>query len=109
MRVISGIAVLGFMFLLLVSAVFSAETSKNPSGETLFKENCNSCHLNGGNVVKPKEPLKKAPQLKNFKSFLTQVRKPEAPMPAFSPAKISDTQAKELYQYILDQVKTAWK
>lgn len=94
---------------LLLPAVYAAETAKASSGETLFKENCALCHPNGGNTIKPQEPLKTAAKLKNFKGFLSWVRKPEQPMPAFPPAKISDAQAKDLYHYILEQVKTAWK
>jgi cytochrome c6 len=79
------------------------------SGELLFKQNCAACHANGGNIINPKLPLKGSPVLKTFASFLSQVRKPQQPMPAFPPSTISDAQAKGLYDYILNQEKGGWK
>jgi cytochrome c6 len=75
----------------------------------LFKEQCAACHAGGGNIVNPKMPLKGAPLLKTFATFLSQIRKPQAPMPTFSPAQISDEQAKGLYDYILKQNEDGWK
>jgi cytochrome c6 len=79
------------------------------SAQQLFKENCAACHVGGGNIVNPKMPLKGAPLLKTFAAFLTQIRKPQPPMPAFPPAKISDAQARKLYDYILKQNRAGWK
>jgi uncharacterized membrane protein len=79
------------------------------AGARIFSENCKGCHPNGGNIIKPNLPLRSAPQLADLKSFASFIRAPRMPdgsagiMPAFAPAKISDPQAKELYDYI-DQV-----
>ncbi|OGP84075.1 MAG: hypothetical protein A2Z08_00505 [Deltaproteobacteria bacterium RBG_16_54_11] len=77
--------------------------------EQLFKEQCAPCHAGGGNIVNPKMPLKGAPLLTTFAAFLSQVRKPQPPMPTFSPSQISDGQAQKLYDYILKQNKDGWK
>jgi hypothetical protein len=72
----------------------------------LFSANCKGCHPNGGNIIKPSLPLRSAPQLADFKSFEGFIRDPKMPdgsagvMPAFTSAKISAQQAKELYDYI---------
>jgi cytochrome c6 len=84
-------------------------TAAPASGEQLFKENCAACHAGGGNILNPKMPLKGAPLLKTFAAFLSQIRKPQPPMTAFPPSKISDRQARKLYDYILKQNKAGWK
>jgi cytochrome c6 len=84
-------------------------TAVPSSGEQLFKENCAACHVGGGNIVNPKMPLKGAPLLKTFAAFLSQIRKPQPPMTAFPPARISEEQARKLYAYILKQNKAGWK
>ena len=63
------------------------------AGEKLFATNCNECHAGGGDILN-------APQLAEFKTFLSLLRHPPEDMPPFSPEKISDTQALKLYQYI---------
>jgi uncharacterized membrane protein len=78
-------------------------------GAEVFSANCKGCHPGGGNILKPNLPLRSAPQLAEFKTFVDFIRDPKlpdgskGPMPAFAPEKISDRQAKELYEYI-DQV-----
>jgi cytochrome c6 len=84
-------------------------TTAPASGEQMFKEQCAACHANGGNILKPNLPLKGSPDLKTFAAFLSQIRKPQPPMPAFPPAQISDQQAQKLYDYILKQEKAGWK
>ena len=84
-------------------------TTAPASGEQLFKENCVSCHVGGGNILNKQMPLKGSSDLKTFVAFLTQIRKPQQPMPSFPPSKISDKQARGLYDYILRQEKTGWK
>jgi len=76
------------------------------AGQTLFSENCASCHPNGGNVVKANLPLIGAPPLKELNTFVSFIRDPKMPdgssgvMPKFSPSQISDAQAGQLYDYI---------
>jgi len=63
------------------------------AGEKLFATNCNDCHPHGEDILN-------APQLSDFNNFCAYVRNPKGDMPPFPPEKISDTQAKKLYQYI---------
>ncbi len=75
-------------------------------GARIFRANCASCHADGGNVVAPNLPLKGSRMLADFKTFLNFIRHPEMPdgskgaMPAFTKSKISEQQAKILYQFI---------
>jgi uncharacterized membrane protein len=71
------------------------------AGQRIFLANCSSCHPHGGNVIRPQTPIHGSPKLKDLKTFMTQIRHPLPPMPAFSPSKVSDQQADELYQYIV--------
>ena len=72
-----------------------------------FTKSCSGCHAHGGNSIKPHLPLKDAPQLVNFGTFLSYIRSPKARdgsqtvMPSFSPERLSDQQAREVYQYIV--------
>jgi len=71
-----------------------------------YMKSCNSCHPQGGNIMKSNLPLKSAPQLADFKTFLAYVRNPKARdgsitvMPPFATDKIPDPQVREIYQYI---------
>jgi uncharacterized membrane protein len=80
-------------------------SSKNyPGGEKIFVANCNICHANGGNKISPKNPLRNSDGLKNLDAFISLIRHPERPMPAFTTLQISDKEAKELYDYIVNEV-----
>jgi uncharacterized membrane protein len=78
-----------------------------PVGQKIFKADCSGCHPQGGNIINPNLPLKSAPQLADFNTFLAFTRKPSRPdgskgiMPPFPPSKISDQQERELYDYIV--------
>jgi len=77
------------------------------AGAELFTTSCSACHPDGGNIFKASLPLKEAPQLTDFNTFLAYIRSPKArdgaqtSMPSFGAGKISDQQANELYQYII--------
>jgi hypothetical protein len=76
-------------------------------GAEIFRMNCVSCHAQGGNLIYPNFPLRGAPQLADFNTFLAYIRNPampdgsRGPMPAFPPQTISDEQARDLYQYLV--------
>ena len=88
---------------------FGQETAKSKTGEEEFKENCSSCHPNGGNVIKPEDTLKGSNTLKDFETFLSWIRKPVQPMPTFSASQLSEEQARQLYDYIVKASKSEWK
>jgi mono/diheme cytochrome c family protein len=84
----------------------NTQPSSNPRGAEIFYQNCSGCHPHGGNTITPNLPLRGAPQLASFHSFLEYLRRPTmpdgspGPMPSFSERQISEDQAKELYQYL---------
>lgn len=78
------------------------------SGRTVFVGHCSGCHSNGGNILYPNLPLRSAPQLASYDKFIEFVRDPKlpdgskGPMPAFTQQKLSDQQARELYNYVVN-------
>jgi uncharacterized membrane protein len=80
-------------------------SSKNyPIGEKIFIADCNICHANGGNKFSPKNPLRNSDDLKNLDTFISLIRHPEKPMPVFTALRIPDPEAKDLYDYIVNEV-----
>lgn len=77
------------------------------AGQKIFVNHCSGCHPNGGNILFPNLPLRTAPQLKSYQTFIEFLRKPtlpngsKGPMPAFTKSKLSDARAEELYSYII--------
>ncbi len=77
------------------------------TGQKIFVNHCSGCHPNGGNILFPNLPLRTAPQLKSYQTFIEFVRNPilpngsKGPMPVFTQNKLSDPQAEELYSYII--------
>lgn len=76
-------------------------------GRKIFVNHCSGCHPNGGNILFPNLPLRTAPQLKSYQTFIEFVRNPrlpngsKGPMPSFTLGKLSELQAEELYGYII--------
>jgi uncharacterized membrane protein len=81
------------------------------TGQRLFDSNCSGCHAHGGNAILPNYPLRNAPvleKLDDFRKFIRDPRVPsgaKGPMPAFPPAKISDSQVSDLYDYIVHAIE----
>jgi putative membrane protein len=75
-------------------------------GAEIYRVECSHCHAQGGNVIYPNLPLRGSSELADFDAFLVYLRHPvmpdgsQGPMPAFPPARISDDQARDLYQYL---------
>jgi len=98
---------LGFFGGQLVYHGFSPEAPKQfKSGRHIFESHCSGCHRRGENIIEPNLPLRNAPQLKNFNDFLKYIRDPHmpdgspGPMPRFTVDKLSDQEAKQLYDYL---------
>jgi uncharacterized membrane protein len=101
------VIILGYFGGQLVYGVKTPAPPENlKAGAKVFSANCKGCHPHGGNILKPNLPLRSAPQLANFNSFQAFIGDPKlpdgskGPMPAFPENKISDQQARELYEYI---------
>jgi uncharacterized membrane protein len=77
------------------------------AGKGLFENNCMACHPNGGNAITPEDIIIGSDRLKDFQTFLVWIRDPrldngkKGPMPNFLPGKISDPQARKLYDYLI--------
>jgi mono/diheme cytochrome c family protein len=98
---------LGFFGGQLVYHGFSPEAPEQfKSGRHIFESHCSGCHRRGENIIEPNLPLRNAPQLKNFNDFLKYIRDPHmpdgspGPMPRFTVDKLSDQEAKQLYDYL---------
>jgi uncharacterized membrane protein len=77
------------------------------AGQQLFENNCMACHPDGGNTIMPQEIIIGSDRLRDFPTFLAWIRDPrldngkKGPMPEFLPGKISDEQARQLYDYLI--------
>lgn len=80
------------------------------AGHQVFVSHCSGCHVNGGNIFFPNLPLHSAPQLQSYETFIAFVRNPtlpdgtKGPMPPFTVDKLSDQQARELYDYVINRL-----
>jgi uncharacterized membrane protein len=80
------------------------------AGQKIFVNHCSGCHVNGGNIFYPNLPLRSAPQLKSYETFIQFVRNPrlpnglKGPMPDFTETKLSAQQAFDLYGYITNEL-----
>lgn len=106
-----AVAVLGYFGGQLVYGVKKASVPASYSiGQKLFVTNCNVCHPKGANVIMPDLPLEGSLKLAGFETFFSFVRNPRlpngkaGPMPPFPPSMISDSEAKELYDYIVHEL-----
>jgi uncharacterized membrane protein len=70
------------------------------AGEQIFAVHCTACHPGGGNTINPSKPILHSALLQNLDFFKMWLRHPARPMPPFTPSKMSDAQAKALYEYI---------
>jgi uncharacterized membrane protein len=83
--------------------VFGGRTPPLPQkyhvGETVYSMNCSGCHPYGGNALSPRKAVLGSDKLNDLNTFLDWIRGPRAPMPPFSPERISDADAQQLYEY----------
>ncbi|MGO8692799.1 MAG: DUF2231 domain-containing protein [Rectinemataceae bacterium] len=81
------------------------------AGRELFANNCEGCHVNGGNVIVASRPIRGSGKLASLNDFVAFIRKPTMPdgsrgsMPPFPASALSVAQARDLYAY----VTRAWK
>jgi uncharacterized membrane protein len=91
---------------LVYSGRIPAATGEFKVGEGVFASHCSACHPGGGNIFDPNKPIIGSPKMNDFNTFLTFNRNPKAGgkssegMPSFPSSIFSDSDAKELYQYI---------
>ena len=79
------------------------------SGEAQFKQYCQMCHPNGGNIINKKKTLdRKSLQANNIKTesdIIKTMRNPGPGMTRFDEKTIPEDDAKAIAQYILKTFK----
>ena len=100
-----GITIFTFAF---SSPALAADTA---SGAAIFKANCASCHVGGGNLVNRAKTLKKAALEKygmySPEAIIAQVTKGKGAMPAFG-KKLKAEQIENVAAYVLEQADKGW-
>jgi len=90
--------------------VFSGQKSAAPenyqAGMDLYVANCNGCHVDGGNVMKPDAPVRHSPKTEDYDTFLSWVRMPVSPMPAYPDTVLTDAEVKAIFDYISNVLNT---
>ncbi|HAK61377.1 MAG TPA: cytochrome C [Nitrospiraceae bacterium] len=91
----------------IIAAVDTSAAGKN--GEALFKQYCQVCHPNGGNIINAKKTLSKkdrdANNIKTVDDIVRNMRKPGPGMTPFSEKAVPDGDAKAIARYILKTFK----
>lgn len=77
-----------------------ATANEEKVGQELYMANCNSCHANGGNVMKPDRPVTHSDKTADYETFLSWVRSPRRPMPAYPATVLTDEEVKEIFNYV---------
>ncbi len=96
--------------LVFVTAVIAQSGEKasaaDQSGEALFKQNCASCHPEGGNIINPQKTLhKKSREANNVKTagdIVRSMRNPGPGMTKFDEKSIPDNDARKIANYIVN-------
>jgi len=95
--------------LALPTAGLSAAEKKESAGAKLFQQHCAACHPDGGNIIKPALSLRKkdldAHGVKTADDIVGKMRNPGPGMTRFDAKTVSDKDAKEIAQYILQAYK----
>ena len=76
------------------------------AGQRIYGKYCQACHPNGGNIITPQASIIGSKTLADFPGFLAWIRDPRlangkrGAMPKFDYQKISQQEAKALYDYV---------
>ncbi len=98
--------VIGIVVSLGMQAAVAGTTGDAKKGAKLFdKASCAGCHPGGGNALDPQHPLKGSKFATAFKAdakieSLVRTGVKGTAMPAFSKAKLSDSDLKDIIAYI---------
>ena len=94
---------------LCVGLGVAVEKMKEKTGESLFKEDCEICHPDGGNIMDPQKTLHRKDLEKQGitkpEDIIRIMRNPGPGMISFDEKKIPDGEAKEIAEYILETFK----
>lgn len=110
MKTLGKIGVLALSVGLAIPAagLYAAEKTES-KGAKLFQQHCTACHPNGGNIIKPAMTLHKkdmdAHGVKTAKDIVGKMRNPGPGMTRFDAKTVSDKDAKEIAEHILQAYK----
>jgi cytochrome c6 len=101
-----------FSFTLIIEPVLSAETSR---GHAIFKTECASCHVGGGNILVENKTLKTSAMKKYLENYDTdpigaivnQIQNGKSAMPAFK-NKLTKEEILEVGLYVFQMAETGW-
>jgi len=118
MRFVSRICILLCAVPIVLISLSRVGYPEEMSGEALFKQNCSSCHPNGGNILNPKKTLsrqdREANNIMTAADIINKMRNPGpapthpqewAGMKMFDKYKITDDEAQKIADYILTTFK----
>jgi cytochrome c6 len=94
---------------LIISGFAKNGYGNGKSGEALFKQHCEVCHPNGGNIMNPKKTLSKKDREANGvisqDAIVHYMRKPGPGMTTFNEKAIPEKSANEIAEFILKAFK----
>jgi cytochrome c6 len=112
MKLFKKIATIAWLSLFSIAAIFQVNAVAGTyviNGEAEFKEHCNSCHADGGNIIKADKTLSLKDREKNgiktSRDIVKLMRKPGEGMTVFDKKTISDKEAKAIANYIIKTFK----
>jgi cytochrome c6 len=105
-----NIALFQFTF---IDSALAAEISY---GAKIFKANCSSCHIGGGNILISEKTLKKEALSKyledydadSIQAIIYQVQNGKNAMPAFK-SKLSEQEIIDVAAYIVEKAEQGWQ
>jgi uncharacterized membrane protein len=98
---LATVVALGYLGAELVFAARTPPTDQEFSGgRELFHAHCSGCHPYGSNIVDAEHILWDNLRLAKEDYLREWLRKPDSPMPVFSPDRLSDAKVKELFGYL---------
>jgi len=109
MKTLAKLGVLVVSVCLVLPAALNAAEKKESAGAKLFQQHCAACHPGGGNIIKPAMTLHKkdldANGVKTAKDIVGKMRNPGPGMTRFDAKTVSDKDAQEIAEYILQAFK----
>lgn len=91
------------------TVVQRSDTKAEKTGEELFQQHCTTCHPEGGNVISPEKTLHRkdleANRIKTAEEIVHLMRNPGPGMLKIDETTISNEEAGQIAEYILDTFK----
>lgn len=73
---------------------------KKATGQETFQQYCASCHVAGGNIIKPSKSLVESKKLNSFALFKNYLNSPTGHMPYYDNLCKNPKALKALYNYV---------